>query len=331
MSALLCILIIVLVIVITLVITQNTVLGALGALEALGASGGYVYPAEPSLLSESEKEFLNDDTKVSKLIKFVQINSTKVLEYILSGEPNVKILPRYFTIEFREPLSLPEHKKSIDETSYLINETQSRIDQGKISKEKGKNMIEELRKISERQIELFNELLNENNARYPDVITKENYKSFPGVIVQAVASKGHQEGLIINYNTKQILYIDSNTQYIPTESYERIEEIMLQIYRINSELLNFQFRTVYELTEQYSCPVFQGSFEEKRGLCTLWSVYLLSLYALNRASDFEKIISVHARNAPWTKRRLQNLGYKIYTNFKEEIDQIQPSGVWSLA
>lgn len=308
MSTLMCILIIVLVIVITLIITQNDILGA------LGASGGYVYPAEPSLLSESEKEFLNDDTKVSKLIQFLQGNTMKVLEYILTNKSNVKILPLY-DLRDKTKLLRYENKQLANDINDIINETNLEVEHGMTPEEYGKNKI--------KQLKVMRQTLG--------IVTDKHYKSFPGVIVQPIAIDEHAVGLIINYITKQMLYIDSHAQYTSYGSSEKFATLVGKILKKNPMMHDFQFRFIYDLTKHYSCPIFQGSFKEKKGLCTLWSVYLLSLYALNKPSDFEKIISVHARNAPWTKRRLQDLGYKIYTKFKKEIDQIQPSGVWSLA
>lgn len=305
MNIVLCILIIILIIVITLIITQNDI---------LGASGGYVYPVEPSLLSESEKEFLNDDTKVSKLIQFLQRNRMKVLEYILTNESNVKILPQYDLRDVTK-LSRYENKQLANDINDQINETNLEVEQGITPEEDGKNIIKQLKVVRQSL----------------SIVTDKHYKSFPGVIVQPITIDEHAVGLIINYNTKQILYIDPHAQNMSLESVKKFAILLKKILKKNPMMHDFQMKTLLELAIQYSCPIFQGSFKEKKGLCTLWSVYILSLYALNKPSDFEKIISAHARNAPWTKRRLQNLGYKIYTAFKEEIDKMQPISVWSLA
>lgn len=133
----------------------------------------------------------------------------------------------------------------------------------------------------------------------------------------------HATAVLVDYKNASIVYLDPHFHYTSPFSYNNFLNIREKIITAVPELKDFWYGNMHEVTGFSSaCPIFQGSFKEE-GLCPMWSMYLLLLFAINSGPKFASIVKMHERNPRWTQRNLQQFIYNVYKRFKSEIDKIE--------
>lgn len=257
-------------------------------------------PIEPG--TKEFIEFVKDPNAISNLHEFLQTNIDRCLrEFIRS--PNIIVADDIF---------------SDSAYNFLTKALKNIINSGKDD-------------VPEYKIKLQNAEIKQNLAlgNLKNVYNKTNGKVLQSIAVLAGEKKYGDEGLhatsiLIDFDNKKMIYIDPHFVRISTSSYDGFLEVRKHIIEINPAMSDFWYGNINDLINlDNSCPIFQGSLQEKLGLCPMWSTYLLALFAINDIADYERIVGFHKRNVDWTKLNLQQFMYTIYKKYKKEIDSIK--------
>ncbi len=284
---------------------------------AIGGEPSYILPfsrLNPNYIESNEfKLFVNNPQKISNLHNFLQTHSSDVLKFVVNkyGSGDIMVL-----------------NEAMCESVYLNRLKTSKESRDKMMKYQDDEYFADVKKM----IESEEQILEERRKNTEKEFAKYNKKN--GKIIQPARvssnSQTHATSIMVDFDNRQIIYIDPHFQDTANDSYNCFLDMRSQIIKNNPEIEEFWYGNLSDLVNFRSyCPVFQGSFSEQ-GLCPFWNIYMLSIFCLNDIIKFDDIIDHHFRNVKWTQRNLQEFIFTIYKKFEKNIENIQHSELYSI-
>lgn len=262
--------------------------------------------------SRDFKNFIQDEQKISNLHSFLQTNSPDVLKYIVakSGQNNITVLDDAIC-----DYVYHERMEAMNEILMGIETRRAEYDDPSFMKEEYNEM--------ERKVDLLNDRYRKSEKSYA------NYDKNSGKIIQSLSvaagdnNESHATSILVDFDREEIIYLDPHFDITTEMSYNCFLQIRDNIIKAVPRLGQFWYGNLSDAIDFTSnCPVFQGSFKEKIGLCPFWNIYLLSMFCINDQSKFLNIVDHHLRNVTWTQRNLQEFLYIIYTHFADKITKV---------
>lgn len=271
-----------------------------------GVITDYKLPFIPTDLKSKEfVDFTKDSTVMTKIHAFLQKSRPEVLRYMIN-DTSVDVLGDICSDQaynkliksFESGITKAEQDNDIDKANRARNELLN-------VKEIQTKSLEDLQKYNKKS----------GRVIQPATVLAGDSTLMTGVHLHATAT-------LTDYKNEMIVYIDPHFNGITPESYTNFLNIREKIIKAAPELANFWYGKITDTVKiSATCPIFQGSFNEK-GLCPLWSTYLLALFAINEGPKYSNIVRNHERNPEWTQRNLQQFVYNAYKKFKNQIDKI---------
>jgi len=308
-------------IIILLVLLVIIVAIGIAVLISKSVAGTFEFPAPPELLSPEEKAFIDRPELVGKLCAFISKNQSKIFIDML---PDTKVTKEVVVTNH----NIAFHDFCCDEIGKIYDDFESEMDSLIIrhqNDELSDDHVQDFREIYEenkqRRIKRINKLKLKNVS---DTIKKLD-KINSGIVVIPLGfingDSAHATCLIIDYENKRFITIDPHVlpkSYYAQMMWKIVDDIMITLERVR----NFKSVDLASEASKYKCPIFQGSFDEKFGLCTIWQLYITFLFVKNKESKYQEMLNAHARNAKWTQRRLQNFAFTLYKKYQREIDAV---------
>lgn len=282
-------------------------------------------------LRDEYNDFVNNDAEVSRVLNFLQHgeSSKLVFEQILNNmrEENGGIMgitdeifvhKNLYGLSIFENIAYRTKSGMSDENGYLKNGECHHIDH---------NVCSTYQKFN-RDYELY---IKDYFEDFPEQLKNHNKIIIP-VDVYFKSEGYHAIFLIIDKQSQKYILFDPHFFKISSQSKKDLEHLT----QFLNDNYNLGYTRVYPsdianvdtIKKLESCPIFQGSFKEKKGLCTLWRIYMTLLFGLQDINNYNQLVDQHYRNKEWTHSRLKEFAFYIYIKFKDQLQTYEP--IWSL-
>jgi hypothetical protein len=304
-------LLIILLIILVIIIAKLNLIEKCSAFvhNTLGGASDYSLPfTQVDMKSKDFTDVIANREIISKVHAFLQYSRPRVLKsFILQYASSVEVLNELYSDAAYDKLMLIHSAMAKDKEQKgdleTMNAELSAIEKLKNNQQKGLADLAKYRRNEGRVIQSLTVLSGDATSAW----------AVPGL---------HATAILVDYKNESIVYLDPHFHFTQPESYNSFLNVREKIIAVVPELRDFWYGNMYDVVGFSSaCPIFQGSFKEA-GLCPMWSIYLLLLFAINSGPKFTSIVKNHERNPRWTQSNLQQFIYHLYKRFKSEIDKI---------
>jgi hypothetical protein len=224
------------------------------------------------------QEFINNDRAVNTLINYLQNanNNVETMKWMLRGRPNISVVN----------MKLMTYNAMKDDEMSKINYEQEIV-------------------YNTTYIELLRHELAKKNHK---VVILCSIKTSP-------VADSHAVFIMLDPKSHNIICVDPHMS--TAESHEEFENLVETVRTWDqfgmAELTDYNTKFLDDIVAT-QCSVFQGTFKEKQGLCTLWRIYLSLLFTINDIDGYQEIVDMYERTPSWSQMQIQQFAYQIYTS-----------------
>lgn len=160
----------------------------------------------------------------------------------------------------------------------------------------------------------YEELQNNVSNVFDEIIANDHYRK---IIIPIDSRLSEAHAIFIIFDPETLTFLLINPHYIQDDNDEF--DIIKTLIEDDCEdyfgwKCNFVALKDYVSDTNYTCPVFQGSFDND-GFCYIWRFYLALLFATNPPDEYKKIINIYKGSKAWVQRQLQEFMFMIYKDF----------------